>query len=329
MSDEPTHAIGIENGSAIAWSAPERFRSDLADLSRTAQHHLYMVVVGPKLVPTGLSLSPSTRKYRLDVSYKAKNERLKTRTIMVPPAAFPDHTLTFDDDLRVLSLMPHSGVGKLEKITVAEVVRATIGEVKDNQAWIDSIVDQFFTFDVKYIGQSYGKNGSSGAIDRLTRGHETVDKILSDTMSYSHDQEVAFITLDQQMTNTDMVFNTGQDSTRVRAMMAGMFAVNDAGTTTKLIVDAAEASLITAFDPEWNEKLTDFTQKDAPKMLADLKAFHATHLRIRIDLRKSNAKLRGPKRGVPSPFHSWAFNLSTGAIEYPSEAPLQWRITDY
>lgn len=327
MADHPTFALGIENGSSIAWSAPERFQQELANISRAARQHLYLVLLGPKLIATGFTVSPSTRKYRLDVSY-ATLKGPKTLTIKVPPGAFPKDTLSFDEDTQVLTLVPVAG-GQARKVTVAEVVRATIEAGQETESWVEKIVNQFFTFEVAYIGQSYGTNGSSGAIDRLVNGHSTVDKILSDTLSYSHNREVAFITLDQQLTTMDAHLSTGQDPKERQAIFWGISQAWGAGPITDLVVDAAEASLITAFKPEWNMVLKDFTKKDAPSMLKALRDFHVTHLRIRIDLTQSYAKVIGPVRGVASARHSWAFNLDTGAIELPGNAPIQWTITDY
>lgn len=73
--------------------------------------------------------------------------------------------------------------------------------------------------------------------------------------------------------------------------------------------------MITAYQPEWNKDLRDFTQTEAQELVGKLKERGYTHSRIRIDLHESLGKVKGPVNGVPSEFHSCAFNLATGAIE--------------
>jgi hypothetical protein len=326
---QPTLALGIENSSSLAWSAPERFQTELADLSRAAQHHLYLVVVGPQLVPTALQPSPDPSGWKLGITFGTPNGP-KPRTITVPEIAFPGFTLSFDSAEQVLTLVPASGSGIERKITVAEVVRAAIKVGHMPKSWVDATVDKLFTFEVAYIGQSYGKNGSSKAIDRLTKGHQTVDKIFSDIQSFSHNREVAFITVDQYLTTIDAHMSSGKDGAEARRAILKSIAKHWGGEPlSDTTVDAAEAALITAFKPKWNELLKDFTQKEAPALLKKLKDDEYTHLRIRINLTGSNVKVKGPLRGIPSAFHSWSFNLETGAIELPGTGPMQWDITDY
>jgi len=247
----------------------------------------------------------------------------------VPDTAFPNFELSFDAEKRVLTLVPSSDSGEQRKVTVAEVVRATIKAGKEEQAWVDATVDKLFSFEIAYIGQSYGRIKRKMAIDRLIEGHETVDKILSDVQSYSHNREVAFVTIDQQLTTVDAHMHTGQNGMDIAATIKAMAQVFGAEPISKTIVDAAEAALITAFQPEWNKDLRDFTQKEAQELVGKLKEGGYTHLRIRIDLRESLGKVKGPVRGISSGFHSWAFNLDTGAIELPGAGPLQWKLTNY
>lgn len=329
MVDGPTLALGIENSSSIAWSAPERFQEELGALSRAAQQHLYLVVLGPKLIATDLQPLAQGNGWKLEITYGTGNSETSPYTIQVPDTAFPNFRLSFDAEKRVLTLVPSRGNDEQRKVTVAEVVRATIKAGLEEQAWIDSTVDKLFSFEVAYIGQSYGRIKRKMAIDRLIEGHETVDKILSDVQSYSHNREVAFVTIDQQLTSVDAHMHTGPSGTNIAATIKAMAQVFGAEHISKMVVDAAEAALITAFQPKWNKKLRDFTQKEAQELVGKLKEGGYTHLRIRINLRESLGKVKGPVKGVPSEFHSWAFNLDTGAIELPGAGPLQWSLTNY
>ncbi|MBJ2120639.1 hypothetical protein I6N91_06550 [Arthrobacter sp. MSA 4-2] len=329
MADSDAFILGIENNSSLTWSAPERYEQDLEKLANAAQHHLYLVVIGPKLTPTAVNAMPDSSGWTLDITYGTP-EGPKPYSIEVPKTAFPRLTLSFDDAERVLTLVPESGNGEVRKITVAQVVREAIkGERSDG---VDATVDELFTFKVVYIGQSYGRKNSSTAIKRLTGGHETVEKILSDTQDYSQSSAVAFITIDQRLTSVGANIKMNQGDEGVDAVLklaterfAGI--VNE--PLSKRTVDAAEAALITAFQPQWNIDLKDFTQKGRPTLMTELKEDGYTHLHIHINLNAAHAKVRGPLKGVPSSHHSWTFNLDTGAIENPSNGSWLPRNTDF
>jgi hypothetical protein len=323
MADNHILALSIENTSSMAWSASERYQKELAELSRAAQQHLYIVVVGPELIPIALNASQDQPEWNLEITCWTSNGP-RAHTITVSESAFPDSVLEFDPTRGVLALVPTAGTGKSRKITVAEVVRAAINVGHEKPEAVDAIVGEFFNFEVAYIGQSYGENGSLKAIDRLTKGHKTVERILSEIQDFSPNRSVALITLDQQLTRVDAQIRTdqGEKATTSKAMQAAALfreilstdLLSD-GPLSKMTVDAAEASLITAFNPEWNQLLKDFTQKEAPTMVRKLKDKGYTHLRIHIDLKDAQAQIKGPHQGIPSPHHSWTFNLDTGAIE--------------
>lgn len=315
MVESHTFTLGIENSSSLAWSAPERYEQDLEKLANAEQHHLYLVVVGPELTPTALSALSDSSGWKLDITYGVVDGP-RPYTMTVPETAFPGFTLSFDDTERVLTLAPASGSGEERTITVAEVVRAAIKVGHEQSDWVDATVDELFTFKVAYIGQSYGKDGSSKAIDRLTGGHRTVDKILSDTQDFSHNSAVAFITIDQHLKSVDASIKTDQGAGKDAAvtLASKLFAEILKDPLSKTTVDAAEAALITAFQPKWNVELKDFTQKERPTLMKKLKEDGYTHLHIHIDLKDAHAKVKGLK-GTASSHHSWTFNLDTGDIE--------------
>ncbi|WP_139346534.1 hypothetical protein [Sinomonas mesophila] len=327
MADEPKVTLGIENSSSMTWSAPERFREDLAELSRVQQHHIYFVVVGPKLVPTALSTSPDWLGWKLDFTYGTTDSTMP-QTLRVPKTAFPESTLSFDPT-KSLVLVPDSGGGQPRRVTVAEVAKAVIKA----ETWQVDALEGLFYFEVAYIGQSYGTDGSSKAIDRLTQGHKTVDKIFSDTQDLVDNRAVAFITIDQQLTSINAHFKTIQRGTdfspTIRSMAKNWADVLADGPVSKATVDAAEAALITAFKPKWNELLKDFTQKDAPALVNKLKERGYSHLCIHIDLKDSYAKVKGPAKGIQSSHHTWTFNLDTGNLESPGSGSWQRRNTNF
>ncbi|KHL03152.1 hypothetical protein LK10_10325 [Sinomonas humi] len=183
-------------------------------------------------------------------------------------------------------------------------------------------MEEFFTFDVVYIGQSYGQDGKRKAIDRLTGGHKTVERILSEMQDFSPNRSVGFITIDQQMESVHACIRTGHDGAdllSVRKLLAEQFTEISNSPLSKTTVDAAEAALIAAFQPKWNVKLKDFPQTGAPALLKKLKEQGYTHLYVHIDLKDALAKVR--VHGKPSSQFSWRFDLDNREIEDQDNMP--------
>lgn len=308
--------LGIANTSSIAWSASQRFVDDLAaQLSRDLQHHLYLVVLGPELTPTALEPSPDQAASDLHITYMTASGQ-KDFTVTVRDEAFPGATLFFDRVNGDLTLSPVAG--KPRVVTVAEVLRAIINDGQKKQHWVDAVMKEFFTYEVVYVGKSYGTGGSSAAIDRLTGGHPTVEKELSLIHVSSRNRSLGFITIDQQMRSIEARIKTKRglaDPSLIRSL-AGQFAEIMNEPLTKTTVDAAEATLIRALAPRLNKQLRNFPEAGAPKLVRQLTAQGYTHLQVHIDLKDALARVKDPE-GLPSSQHSWTFNLGTGRLENP------------
>jgi hypothetical protein len=160
-----------------------------------------------------------------------------------------------------------------------------------------------------------------------------VDKILSHTQDLSHNNNaVAFITIDQHLASVGAHIKTDQGSAGIGAaikLATVQFSNISNNPLSKMTVDAAEAALITAFQPKWNVELKDFTQMERPTLMKKLKEDGYTHLHIHIDLKDAPAKVRGPMNGIASSHHSWTFNLDTGDIESSGSGSWQPPITHH
>lgn len=233
----------------------------------------------------------------------------------VPEAKFPGLHIRFDASKS--TEIP-------EKVTMVEPGQTATDDGAKQKDWVDTIVEEFFTFEVAYIGQSFGDNGSKKAIDRLTGGHQTVIKALSNIQDFARNRSVGFITINQQPKSIYTRIDTTRgvvDPIRPAAKFLAERFNDFYEPLSETTVNAAEAALISAFKPRFNVKLVNFPQPDT-NVVKELKKQGYTHLQVAIELRDALAKLKGPKTGKPSSQHSWTFNLDTGDLEGPEN--LAW-----
>lgn len=106
-------------------------------------------------------------------------------------------------------------------------------------------------FDVQYIGQAYGEDGSRNALDRLTK-HETLQRIALAPAPENHRLEVVLIEV-QPNTRMMTVINPwakerDDDGSRVAAALDSLY-----DTTEAQQVSLYEAALIRYFQPMYNK----------------------------------------------------------------------------
>lgn len=122
-------------------------------------------------------------------------------------------------------------------------------------------------FDVKYIGQAYGKDGSRNAIDRLLK-HETLQKISLKGVPEGH--RLSLLLLAIQPNNqiftlmNPFAMNKDEGPERIKAGLNKLF-----NTTEKERIALYEASLIRYFHPEFNKEFKDSFPSTNLKVLQD------------------------------------------------------------
>jgi hypothetical protein len=122
-------------------------------------------------------------------------------------------------------------------------------------------------FEVLYIGQAYGKDGSRNALDRL-RQHETLQKISLKGIPDSH--RLNLLLLEIQPGNSMITMfnpfakNSDQGAQRISKGLDKLFNTNDAERVTLY-----EASLIRYFQPKYNKEFKNSFPSTNMKVLAD------------------------------------------------------------
>lgn len=122
-------------------------------------------------------------------------------------------------------------------------------------------------FEVKYIGQAYGKGGERSALDRLLK-HETLQKIAVSGIPDGY--QLTLLLLEIQPNNQLISFfnpfaeNKDDDSSRIKMGLDKLF-----GTTERERIALYEASLIRYFSPQYNKEFKNSFPSTDLKILQD------------------------------------------------------------
>lgn len=122
-------------------------------------------------------------------------------------------------------------------------------------------------FDVQYIGQAYGEDGSRNALDRLTK-HETLQRIALAPAPENQRLEVILVEV-QPNTRMMTIFNPwakdrDEDGSRITAALDSLF-----DTTEAQQVSLYEAALIRYFQPKYNKTFKDSFPSTNLKLLRE------------------------------------------------------------
>ncbi len=126
---------------------------------------------------------------------------------------------------------------------------------------------QVVNFEVKYIGQAYGKDGSRNAVDRLLK-HETLQKISLKGIPDGY--KLTLLLLEVQPQNqlftvfNPRAENKDESSSRIKAGLDKLY-----GTTEQERIALYEASLIRYFSPEFNKEFKNSFPSTNLKILQD------------------------------------------------------------
>jgi hypothetical protein len=122
-------------------------------------------------------------------------------------------------------------------------------------------------FDVQYVGQAFGKDGSRNALDRL-KSHETLQKISLKGIPESHTLQILLLKIKKGNSVVTTINPFAKDSSqgeeRIKAGMHKLFTPNEGERTTLY-----EASLIRYFEPPFNKEFKNSFPSTKLKTLDD------------------------------------------------------------
>lgn len=124
-----------------------------------------------------------------------------------------------------------------------------------------------FNFEVKYVGQAYGQDGSRNAIDRLLK-HETLQKIALKGVPDGHRLTLLLLAVqpNNQLFTTINPFARNKDNgnARIQSGLEKLF-----NTTEEERISLYEAALIRYFYPEYNKEFKNSFPSTNLKILQD------------------------------------------------------------
>lgn len=155
---------------------------------------------------------------------------------------------------------------------------------------VERCIHKYQTFDVKYIGKSYGSAGSRNAIDRLKK-HETLQQLsIESGTSDTYQLAVLLLEIANNMPRF-MVCDTHKKESEFKTKLDGVIDIRNASSQESL-VSLFEASFIKYFKPEFNKVFKErFPSKDQ-KLLKALYDNHIDNLIAEINIDELPYKLK-------------------------------------
>lgn len=329
MSEEPQppqSLLAVTNWQSRALLPSEVCQPDFVEWAHDHGAHLYLVLVGPRTEIVALCRDGEAWKLR---TLFHDGSQMRPRTIPVPFEILPEKGTELLDGVVVWI----DQQGASHRSNAVEIVRRVLWlALRSGQPfgqWHTCTLKKFFTYQVEYIGQSFGKEGNRTAAERIGQGHKTVQQVLAEVGDLRPNSAVAFVALDAHVQGREMTFTISPDNVEDISALASQFMAEPHGPLVDKgkLVTAAEATLIRSFPHARNSQYKDFPLKDAPALVQELIDAGITHLGVQLDVSQSLALLQHPCEGYePQARLRFAVNLTTGAREtLQSSAPLTWQ----
>jgi hypothetical protein len=318
--------LAVTNWQSRALLPFEIYEPEFTEWAHKSGAYLYMILVGPR--SEIVSLSRAAGYWSMRTRYYDGHD-MKPRKICVPFEILPELGTTLVGG--VVNYLDKTGTSRV--VNATQVVRSLLqAKWRPNitfDSWHSNTLRKFFTYRVEYIGQAFGKVGERTAAERLKEGHETLQKVLSETMAYHPNVEVAVMVMDAHVERREASFTLTTHNIEQMAKLATRVISEPEGPLVEpaKLVTVAEAMLIRAFPRARNIQYKNFPNKDAPALVNELITAGISHLGIQLDISLSMALLEHPDEGEP-PSHLLRFgvNLATGDRETPTtSAHLSWK----
>lgn len=323
---EPQSLLAVTNYWSKALLPSEVYDDRFVQWAHDHGAYLYLVLVGPKTEI--MDLVQESDGWKMKTRFH-DGSQFKPRTIPVPFDLLPRKGTRLVDG--AVNWVDEQGEN--QRSNAVDLTRRVLARAwrpgQHMSHWHEWTLRKFFTYRVEYIGQSFGKQGERTAAERIGEGHETVQRVLAQVGDLYPNSAVALIVLDAAVQGRELSGSIGPDNGEEIARMAMQAMTEPEGPLVDQakLVTVAEAMLIRSFPETRNKQYESFPSKDAPALVAELRAAGVTHLGVQLDVSRSLALLNHPDRTrAPQERLRFAVNLATGAREtLDTTAPLSWQ----
>lgn len=237
------HALNIIANAYMVLPASEIYNEEIIapNIELASRCHIYMV----GLVPKVKLVTARQEGENLIISFEVLGKKLE-----IDGPLMKGHSLAFDDDVWFISDGRGNRYGPKPEDMIGRLSRKVGG----------------FGFEVLYIGQSYGKNGSRAALDRL-RSHATLQEISLKGIPDGYRLELLLLEINPSRIIT--IFNPEADDKcsgdqRIANGLDKLFGTNEHERITLF-----EASLIRYFQPKYNIEFKNSFPSTRMKVLED------------------------------------------------------------
>jgi hypothetical protein len=172
-------------------------------------------------------IEKSSGGWRLEAEYYYEG-KWRPRTLGIERDFFPSVDLQISDGVLI-----HVDGGNQRRYTVVEIARMILNRALDDdpqleKVWTRSTVKKFFTYEVVYVGQAYGRKERCSAITRLADGHEKLQKALATVNDYYRNSDVGLIIADADVSGRDLSFTiTSKNTAEMAIAMTGVLGRPD------------------------------------------------------------------------------------------------------
>lgn len=211
-----------------------------------------------------------------------------------------------------LSIPVPSGVTLSGSVETGPILTDTAGRsfAPDEQKLIAKLRSKLgiFKFEILYIGQAFGEDGSRSALDRLKK-HETLQKIAIQGTPPGYALNILMLQIvpDNRMIMSFNPFAKDQNDSdqRIKNGLDKLFDTNEAERTTLY-----EASLIRYFQPRFNKEFKNSFPSTNMKVLKD--CYEKDVAAIIAEINDAEIPYQLFSETVPpKPYHTAQFNLHT------------------
>jgi len=256
------------------------------DLLANNPCYLYMLVRRPKITvdPASLKVEPEAITAKL-LAWDGIRKKEHT-------AKFPN--LTGVENLTASSPYPHNRIllfdEKQQQVADAKVSLLAqglrIGELRHELA-----------FEVMYVGQAYGGDGSRAAADRLQK-HETLQAIYSETIAKMPDHEVWILLLNFNPGSILSFDGRSGYSVSDEEDDAHMHSVLEMPITDQQLINLTEAALIRHFQPPFNKVFKNKFPSSAHKTYSQCYDLDLNAIVVEVDTSNVKSEIWSSSRGL-------------------------------
>lgn len=266
--------------------------------------NIYFILSRPKVTIEPNSFQCEGQKVNFDlIIHQANSHGIVSMGMEIPKAKA---------ELKLITKYPYNLFSiKDEESTYVVARPSSLIDALPSSENIDCAI---LDYEVLYIGQSYGDDGSRTAVDRLL-SHETLQKIYTHALTENPDNDIWILLTEFAQGNMlvllgeEMVNANRKGKSRDNKLVKHFFERNEFSITEKQRINFTEAALIRYFEPKYNIEFKNTFPNKNHKSYSECYKMDLRALNIELDTSEMARNLFTEKSGRKG-YHSAMFEFS-------------------